>query len=367
MMMNKLAYLCSSTSWGGLEMNQLKNAVWMKERGHEVVILCKKDSPILQNARDENIPVLLIDGHKKYYDFKAGKALAKLIDENGITHLLVRDTRDMSVSVIAKRNSKYEIHLSYFMEMQLGVKKKNIFHTIRFSYFDLWSCPLEWLKVQVETMTNYKKKGIRVIPSGLDLRKFENELTKDEARTILELPSNKIIFGLIGRFDPHKGQLLLLEALSKIDDPNVCICFLGEATKEANDDYMNNLQAMITENKLEERVFIRPFRKDISVFFNAINAFVMASRAETFGMVTIEAMACGTAILASNAGGSPEILNMGKLGLLFEPMDAESLARKMDYFLNNQDEFTSEELKIEARKYDFNKVCERVEEELHLK
>lgn len=348
-------------------MNQLKNAVWMQERGHQVMLICKKDSPIYKNALEENILVLTIDTHKKYYDFKAGKILAKILDENKITHLVVRDTRDMSVSVIAKRKAKNKLHLSYFMEMQLGVKKKNIFHTIRFSYFDLWSCPLEWLKVQVETMTYFNKNRIRVIPSGLDLRNFEKELTKVEARKILELPADKIIFGLIGRFDPHKGQLLLLESLGKIENPNVCICFLGEPTKEANSDYFDKMKEMIRSKDLENRVFIRPYRKDISVFFNAINAFVMASRAETFGMVTIESMACGTPILASNAGGSPEILNHGKFGLLFEPMNAESLTWKMNYFLNNQDEFTSAELKIEASNYDFNKVCERVEEELHLK
>ena len=81
-MTHTLGYLCSSTSWGGLEMNQLKNANWMKERGHAVYLLCKVNSPIEKAAKELNIPILLIENHRKYFDFKAGKKLSKIIDSS---------------------------------------------------------------------------------------------------------------------------------------------------------------------------------------------------------------------------------------------------------------------------------------------
>jgi glycosyltransferase involved in cell wall biosynthesis len=363
-MTHTLGYLCSSTSWGGLEMNQLKNANWMKERGHAVYLLCKANSPIEKAAKELNIPILLIESHRKYYDFKAGRELSKIIDNAKITHLIVRDTRDMSVAVIAKRKAVTKIHLSYFMEMQLGVKKKNLLHSIRFAYFDLWSCPLNWLEKQVLTMTRMNPKKVMVIPSGLDLRMFEPTQEQQEARMKLDLPQDKTIFGLIGRFDPHKGQVLLLEALTKIDDPNVCVCFLGEPTKEAGSEYVDLMNKTVQDNDLSSRVFIRPFRKDIAIFFYAIDAFVMASKAETFGMVTIESMACGTPVIASNAGGSPEILDYGKFGLLFEPLNAESLATKMMKFTADQSMFSATALKENVVKYDHEKVCGLVEEAL---
>jgi glycosyltransferase involved in cell wall biosynthesis len=365
-MTNVLGYLCSSISWGGLEMNQMKNALWMKERGHQVYVFCKLESPIYKACLEAEIAIIQIGNHKKYYDFKAGKALAYKLDEHQITHLIVRDTRDMSIAVSAKRKSKRKIHLSYFNEMQFGVKKTNLLHTIRFSYFDLWSSPLNWLAKQVETMTNFNKKKICIIPSGLDLRVFENELSRDEARDLLKFPKDKIIFGLIGRFDPDKGQVLLLEALSKINNPNVCICLLGEPTIGEGNSYSDLMNLTIENNQLSDRVFIRPFMKDIKPFFNAIDAFVMASKAETFGMVTIESMACGTPVLASNSGGSIEILDFGKFGLLFTPLDSNSLAKKMNHFVEFPTEFPSQALKEEATKYDHNKVCEMVEEKLGL-
>ena len=365
-MENRLAYLCSSNSWGGLEMNQLRNARWMKERGHTVFIFCKANSPIEEAAKAEGISVVTISGHKKYYDFKAGKLLAKALNEHQITHLILRDTRDMSVGVIAKRKSKTPIHLSYFLEMQLGVSKRNLLHTIRFKGLDVWSCPLNHLADQVRKLTRFDQSKLHVIPSGLNLEQFRSNITKNEARNILELPQDQKIIGLSGRFDPFKGHLLLLEALHKLNREDVSICFLGEPTRESGPEYVNQIMETIASYGLTNRVFIRPFRKDIEVFYKAIDYFVMASTAETFGMVTIEAMTSGLPVIASNSGGSPEILEFGKCGYLFEPRNTDSLKEKLEEALSKPDFPNAIDLQNSVEKYDYRKVCESVENALGL-
>jgi glycosyltransferase involved in cell wall biosynthesis len=363
-MKTKIGYLCSSVSWGGLEMNQLRNAGWMQSRGHEVLLICREGAPIAQKAVEQEIPVLFIQKHRKYYDFKAGKRLAQLLKDQHVSHLLLRDTRDMSLAAIAKRFVPGKLHLSYFMEMQLGVSKKNVLHTLRFRHFDLWSCPLNWLAGQVETMTRFDPANIRVIPSGLELQPFTDGPTMQEARTLLDLPQDKKILGLIGRFDPQKGQLLLLEALKLVAGQEVCVCLLGEPTRGEGLEYFGRIESIIAENNWENRVFIRPFREDIPTFYKAINAFVMASKAETFGMVTIEAMASGTPVIGSNAGGTPEILKFGEAGYLFAPLNAASLAESITRFLREPHVFAPEILIKNAQVYDHKQVCQQVEKAL---
>jgi glycosyltransferase involved in cell wall biosynthesis len=357
---SKVGYICGTDSWGGLEMNQLRNAIWMHERGHTVFVICLKDSPIAKNAAEAGIPTLFIQKHRKYFDFKRGKELAGILQQHQITHLLVRAIHDMSIAVIAKRKIK-SLHLSYFMEMQLGVKKTNFLHTLRFSYFDLWACPLNWLSDQVKTMTRFNHAKIKVIPSGLDLRQFEKELAQKDARQLLELPSDRLLFGLIGRFDRHKGQLLLLEALQKCQHKEIGIVLLGEPTRNEGSGYADQMNLFIEEHQLSHRVFVRPFRKDIDVFYKSVDWFVMASKAETFGMVTIEAMACGTPTLGSNAGGTPEILHFGELGVLFESLNATDLAAKMEEITLGKHAIDREKLIQAAQLFDHNKVCEQVE------
>jgi glycosyltransferase involved in cell wall biosynthesis len=81
----------------------------------------------------------------------------------------------------------------------------------------------------------------------------------------------------------------------------------------------------------------------------------------------IEAMACGVPVIASNAGGSPEILDFGKYGMLFEPLNPESLARKIDMFCEEPNAFSPHALQQEAKKYTHDGVCTEVEKLLKLK
>ena len=363
-MIARLAYLCSSESWGGLEMNHLRNALWMQERGHRVITFCLNNSRFHTEAENAGLKVVTIEKHKKYYDFKRGKALVKLLRSEKITHLLIRSTRDMSITSFAKSKLGDQLHTSYFMEMQLGVKKTNLLHTIRFRGIDLWSCPLPWLENQVKTMTKFRNELV-VIPSGIDVSELEAVPDKSTCRMELSLPDH-FYFGLMGRFDVQKGQLLLLEAMTKAKNKDFHVVFLGEPTFGEGLTYRDQMEETIQKNELQNRVHFRPFMKNPQVFYKAMDWFVMATRAETFGMVTIESLACGTPVLGSNAGGTPEILENEKGGILFNSLDAEDLARKIDQICDEGLKRSSETLKEMARTYDHNKVCELVEISLGL-
>lgn len=313
---------------------------------------------------ENNLAFFPINGHKKYYDFRAGKQLAHVLKKQHVAHLIIRDVRDMSVAVIAKSKSKKAFKVHYFMEMQLGVSKKNLLHTIRFRMLDTWSCPLEWLKVQVETMTRMPKERIVHIPSALDLAPFQAELGREKAREICQLPPDTFLVGLAGRFDIQKGQLLLLEALSEIPQKQIHVVFLGEPTANEGDTYIQAVMTKLEHPALRERVHIRPFRKDIEVFYKAINVFVMASKAETVGMVTLEAMASGCPVIGSNAGGTPEILGNGAFGFLFEPLNAHSLQQAIIRAFEHPDQFKASELSERIEPFSHKRVIPLVLERL---
>lgn len=359
--MQRIGYLCGSESWGGLEMNQWRNARWMQQRGHEVVVFGKAGSKLVSYCEQDQIAFVAIPHYRKYYDFTAAKKLSHLLKEHRIDHLMIRDVRDMSVAALAKYWFSHRFKLHYFMEMQLGVSKRNLLHTLRFRQLDTWSCPLHWLEEQVKTKTRMPHDRIVHIPSGLELAPLQQPLSKEAARTSLDVPQQGILIGLAGRFDPQKGQLLLLEAAQLLPDQSFGIVFLGAPTHNEGESYHQSMLDLIETAGLQDRVFVRPFRNDIPVFYRAIDAFVMASKAETFGMVTIEAMACGTPVIGSNAGGTPELLKFGKLGYLFEPLSGADLALKLADFLNNPGLFSAEKLEEAMQLFDHNTVCEKVE------
>lgn len=363
--MHHLGYLCSSRSWGGLEMNHLRNARWMVERGHPVTIICVHDSPIEKQAIEWGLRVINIDDHKKYYDRKNASKLVNILKIEAITHLLIRSTRDMSITASIKARLGNSIKTAYFMEMQLGVKKTHILHTIRFKGIDVWSCPLNWLKSQVESMTKYKNELV-VIPSGIEINEFSDAPDRVSSRKELGIDLDTFYFGLIGRIDVQKGQLLVIEAMHRCANKEFKVVFLGEATIGEGDQYQNELLEKISSYELNDRVSFKPFRKNTSVFYSAIDELIMATKAETFGMVTIESLATGTPVLGSNKGGTVEILQDPNCGTLFESMDMEDLASKMNAIVTNKGKIDHDYIKRSARKYDHNSVCAAVEKILNI-
>lgn len=130
-------------------------------------------------------------------------------------------------------------------------------------------------------------------------------------------------------------------------------------TKKSN--YLNELKHYIREQKLEDKVQFLNFTQSPADVFNAIDWTLMASYSETFGMVTLESMACGTPVIGSNKGGTKSLLNEGKLGILFEPKNPQDLAEKLNYVLSGNLQFREKELVNFSQEFDYNLVCEKIE------
>jgi glycosyltransferase involved in cell wall biosynthesis len=358
-MIHRIAYLCGTKAWGGLEMNQVRNAQWMKERGHTVVIFCIKNSPVYNAAILKNLSISIIKQHRHHYDFFNAFLLYKALKDLKIEHLIFRATFDMSIAASIRFLSRGRIKTHFFMEMAFVQNKRHFFRTWRYSFFDSWLCPLAYLKEQVLINSNFPEKKILVIPSGIDLKEFK-PTNKVEAREKLGLPNERKIIGLIGRFESKKGQMLALEAIKYVTT-DFLLLLVGKETLDKKSNYLSELKHYIREQKLEDKVQFLNFTTSPADVYNAIDWTLMASYSETFGMVTLESMACGTPVIGSNTGGTKSLLEEGRLGVLFDPKNAQDLAEKINLALSEKKVIEKTKLISFIQTYDFNQVCSMVE------
>ncbi len=356
----KIGFLCSTRSWGGLEMNHFKAAKYFHENNFDVVVFCKKNSPIEENALKSKLKIIYLGEHHRYNYFFPGLKLKKSIEKNNISHLFLRSPKDLNLAAIAKAFSKKRFYLSYFMEMQLGIDKKDFLHTARFNKIDTWVCSTVFLKNQVLTRTKFLEKKIINIPPALNLGYFQQEIDQQEARKLLNLPKDKIILGLIGRIDPHKGQILLLKTISLIANTNIFVCFKGAPTLNEKSNYLNEIENFITENKLEKNVKFIPFDSENIFFYKAIDATIMASKSETFGMVSIESLASGTPLIGSDSGGTSEIIKEHGGTIPFESQNVSSLANAILHFIENIESYKAKINLTEYEKYEYQKVITKI-------
>lgn len=354
----RICFYCSSKSWGGLEMNIVRHAKWLQEAGHAVVVYGVKDTPIEKQCIKFNLAFKPIKFQKKYFDFSNAFRLKKLLLKDKIDVVWIRDSRDISVAGLAKYFSGNRVKIVYQQAMQIGVNKKDLLHTVRFKRIDLWLSPLEFLARQVEEKTNFPANRIKIIPLSLDANALlEKRMDRAAARSHFGIPDESLLIGLIGRIDEQKGQLILIQAVKNLLEKGIDVKLLlvGDKTKGEANEYATKIEKEIQEFK--DDIFLFPFMDEVEKFYSAIDVFVMGSKAETFGTVTIEALLYGLPIIGSNAAGTPEILKRGVLGLLFEPENIENLTEKLEVLLASDrignDQSAKSQSKYAKEEYDY--------------
>lgn len=158
------------------------------------------------------------------------------------------------------------------------------------------------------------------------IRELSNQPIPDWARQIFNKPT--II--AVGRLVPQKGFVYLLEAHALLRergiDYNLLILGQGELRRE--------LEQLCEQRNITETVFMPGFVNNPFSLMKAADLFVLSSIFEGFGNVIVEAMSCGTAVVATDCPSGPaEILDNGKYGLLVPPANASSLADAMQTLL----------------------------------
>jgi glycosyltransferase involved in cell wall biosynthesis len=353
-----LAYLCTSRGWGGLEMNHLRNALWMQARGHEITVICTKNSPLETAALNAQLSVISIRKPARHYAFWSAWMLLLSLNERAVKQVLIRNTSDISLGASIAFFSFKRIHVHFFMELMFQEQKQQLYRTIRYSFLSSWVCSLEYMKEKVLSSTRVDTNKVCVIPSAFDFNQIL-PLSQIEARIKLKLPLDKVIFGMIGRIDRKKRIELAILALHQLQSTQFQLIIVGEETPDSPDSYFSELQNLIQEKKLEGQVHFCGFHSETSPFYRAIDALIMASNFETFGMSTIEALAHQKPVIATNSGGSKELLTKFPFGILVEPGNSSSFALAMEKIAERVPEnFDAKDFRAH---FDHQRICENIE------
>jgi len=170
-----------------------------------------------------------------------------------------------------------------------------------------------------------EERRIFLLPYGVDAEKYHPDFTKKE--------NNLLLF--VGALEERKGVHVLLEALKFINRP-IKLAIAGPVRDEA---YKSRLLEKVSElnkdtsHKIEFLDYLE--EKSLIDYYQRASIFVCPSLAEEFGIVTIEALACGTPVVASRTGGLPYAIRNGEHGLLATPGDPKELASNIEQLLKD--------------------------------
>ena len=181
---------------------------------------------------------------------------------------------------------------------------------------------------------------VRVIYNGVDTALFNPSVAGEKVKKEFAITDEECVIGIASRFNKLKGHETFLKAaqiLSVGSDVKRRLRFLVVGGAVFNEDIPREayLHKLTRELAIDDKVVFTGVRKDMAEVFAAMDIVVLASDAEPCGRVILEAMASGKPVIATNSGGSPEMIMDGVTGYLFSPGDEAALAEKIIALVNN--------------------------------
>lgn len=326
--MNKkinLLELCLSPDLGGLELYMVRAAKALDETMN-VISVINPSGKLEQYYTDTSYRYATLKKKSNLVMFASARKLAHIIDENQIDIVHLHWTKDIPIAVAAKVFSKRKPKLVQTRNMTMTRFKNDLYHRFLYRNIDLMLPVTYQVADQIKTfIPESVRPKVEVLYMGSD----RPELLGADAVAALgkELGmEGQCVVGMVGRINEAKGQHLLIQAIALIDDLSVHAYFVGH---EMEKGYTDQLRAMAEKLGVSERIHFLGFMKNPHHFYQVCDAVVLASKRETFGLVLIEAMQVGTAVIGSNSGGVVEIIDDNETGLLFEALSSESLAEKI--------------------------------------
>jgi glycosyltransferase involved in cell wall biosynthesis len=191
----------------------------------------------------------------------------------------------------------------------------------------------QYQKRKVETIANLAGERVHWIDMGVWLA--QSPPRSSRARQLLSLPQDEKIIIFIGNLIQRKGADVLVKAAATLlqEGQRFRLIIGGQGEEK------QNIVKAIDELKLQDvaSVIGTVPPEDVFTWFSAADVCVVPSRTEPFGLVAIEAMSCGTAVIASDVGGLSETIRHGENGLLFPVGEHVALAKRLQKVLTNDD------------------------------
>lgn len=203
--------------------------------------------------------------------------------------------------------------------------------------------------VQLERLYQAVPERVEIVHPGVDQRLFSPG-DKAKARAELGLGPDPVLL-FVGRIQPLKGVDIALRTLCKLDSASATLVVVGGPSGPEGEAELTRLRRLVVDCGLQGRVrFDPPQRHDeLTTYYRSADVCLVPSRSESFGLVALEAAACGTPVVAANVGGLATLVDPGVTGFLVEGRDPAVYATRVAWLLDDPDGARAMGLRAAAR------------------
>jgi len=319
-----ILHVSTAESWRGGE-QQLANLVEANKGRCQNIILCAKSSAMENYCRLHNIQYYCFK--KKWLGrYRAAAKLSGLCSKLNISIVHCHDSHAHSMAITAASllRNKYPVVVHRRVDFPVGT---GVFSRFKYRHpvIAAYICVSETIrKILVPSL---KRPELAItIYSSIDLERFKQAAeTKVNLKQELKLPPGTKLIA------PHKDYATFVKtaALLTQKHPDWYFVIIGEGAERVH------IENEIVSNRLEKTIFMTGFREDVPQLLGSLDAFLMTSKTEGLGTSILGAFVAGVPVVATKAGGIPELVEDEVSGLLADIGNAQGLANQLERVLTD--------------------------------
>ncbi|NOY78149.1 MAG: glycosyltransferase family 4 protein [Calditrichaeota bacterium] len=357
--------VCSSQSWGGMEMHVPELSRALAERGHRVIVAAFPGSPLMREAEALGLTTYSLPLRSYWHPIQQQR-LRRFISQNAIQIIHSHYSRDLWTLVPAIQKWK---NIPLFLTKHIGTQrpKSDFFHRKIYARVDKILANSRVIYENILKTHPVHKSQVELFHLGIDTRRFKpDRRSRNRVREEFSIPQNALVIGIAGRLQRAKGYLEFLEMAEILSGlyPNTYFMLIGGASR-GEDEEENLIRKKADKLQLGNRLVFTGFRKNIENMLQALDIFVFPSHAEAYGLVVLEAMAVGLPVVSSNCDGILDIVVSGETGELVPPKEVSRLVNRVEALIRSPEKRSryGQRGRERVQKYfDFNTMIDHLEQ-----
>lgn len=309
----------SSRTWRGGQSQLLLLTRGLRALGHRVVVVLHPDGE-LRKRLDEDVETILL-APRNEIDLSAAWRLSRVL-RDVVPHVVhAHDSHALAMAATALSFGPPSPRPALVVARRVDFRLRgNSFSRWKYRQVDAFVAASDAIaRMLIED--GAPRERVSTVHDGIDIARVE----RTEGVNVREefwFPPHSLVVGNIAALVPHKGQKYLVECAATVVQqlPETRFLILGEGELKAE------LEQQVRRLHLGQHVILAGFRHEVLGLLKGLDLFVMSSVTEGLGSALLDAMAAERPIVATAAGGIPEVIEDGTTGLLVPPRDSSALA-----------------------------------------
>jgi len=312
-------HIDTARTWRGGQNQVLTTLMGLRALGHRTMLVAHSEGELRQRAAEglDLVPL----APKTELDLTAAWRLSRLLRQLKPDVIHAHDPHGVAMAALALSMSTQIVKPPLVASRRVDFHLRgNSLSRWKYRQVDCFICASEAIR-QMLVGDGVAESRAVTVHEGIDIERVERA---DPANLHGEfwLPHHAPIVGNVAALVPHKGQRHLIDAAKAVvlQMPDTRFIIAGEG------ELRPALERQIRDYHLEKHVLLAGFRPDVLSLHKAFDIFVMSSLTEGLGTSLLDAMAAGKPIVATRAGGIPEVVGDAETGVLVPPRDHDAMA-----------------------------------------